>query len=307
MPQDLDDFFPSLDQIFSAPNLIKPYECKPKEADQDDKENVERKKRVKFEGMRADLEPVLSVNTAVFVTDKFKGGYVPAIIIDKTNDNNIFTVKMFDGRIEKLGRRFIFSPDDKEFYSINTVSLNKIMSTENSLIRPFEKELIVKFVDECKEELIKILKGETESERDVVFRSGIQRRSSMNNESASGPFTLEEYNFLLEYFPDEFIPSILTEFRNNLEERFEKTGESLDHLLRQYAYLVLVPEFIIRHILNVDDTVKTLEDANFKLLNNSNAYDVQTGNFINYLYSKQEMYQYARREIIEPDSILNKY
>ena len=50
-----------------------------------------------------------------------------------------------------------------------------------------------------------------------------------------------------------------------LEKRFEKTGSSLDQLLRHYAHLVLVPEFTVRRILKIDLTVKTYEEANEKI------------------------------------------
>ena len=118
----------------------------------------------------------------------------------------------------------------------------------------------------------------------------------MNSENSPGPFTLEEYNFLLEYFPQVLIPSLIRDEMPFLEKRFEKTGPALNHLLRQYSYLVLVPEFTIRHILKIDEKVNTYEEANEKYLNDSKAYDGATGNFINYLYSKKEMYQYAYRE-----------
>lgn len=300
MPQDDkddkdDDLFPSLSMIFSNPTLVKDLSLEIEE-----KENFggSARKRVKRDeqSKHDQCKPALSVNTAVFVADKYNGGHCPAIITEK-DDQEIYSVKFYDGRIEKLARRFIYSPDDKEFYSIITVPLKTVLTSKNSLIRPFNKKSILRLVDDYKDDLIKIIKGEIECERDTFFRSGIQMRSSLNKENALGPFTLAEYNFLLEFIPDKFIPEVvLKEFRDVLEERFEKTGKSLDHLLRQYAYLVLVPELTIRHILKIDKTVKSLKEADHKLLNNSSEYDQQTGNFINYLYSKQEMYQYARRE-----------
>ena len=313
---DEDDFLPSLDEIFSKPILVKQFEIRREENKPDkkseilnkneidaDKENLQVKKKRKTESSpnsSSDGWVELRPNQAVFAKDMFKGGHGPAIVIDSVTlaDDGVFvTVKMYDGRVEKLGRKFVFCPDDREFYSIKPVSLEKVTAAENYLVRPFKKETVLKWFDECKNELIKVIRGEIESERDTSFRSGIQRRFSMNTENPLGPFTLKEYNFLLEYVPDVFIPEILKDNTYALTERFSKSGKSLDYLLRQYSYLVLIPEFTLRHMIRIDPGVTSLEDASKKLLTNSNAYDEQTGNSINYLYSKHEMYRYARREM----------
>jgi hypothetical protein len=302
-----DDDLPSLDDIFSKP--VKRVKTEAEEVSVikenqdiiDDKENrdsiikndVESKKLPRREEEFNDRP--LKLDTPVFVHDLFKGKYVPGIVIEIDKNDQYYKIKCYDGEEVSIGRKYIYCTTDTNFYSITPIPLNEVISLENIMIRPFVKESIVNLVEEEEKVLIKILKGEIESERDLIFRSG--KRFLMNSESSPGPFTQEEYNFLLEYFPDVLIPKLLKEVVCELlEERFEKTGTSLNHLLRQYSYLVLVPEFVVRHILRTDSSVKTLKEANYKLLNDSKAYDKETGNFIYYLYSKQEMYRYARRE-----------
>lgn len=292
-----DEDLPSLDDIFSKPfKRVKLEEKENKENKKNTKNTNTLKEKVNDEAI--DYRP-LKLNMPVFVFNSYERKFVPGIVIDIGEDSNsYYTVKCYDGGKETIGRKYIYCTTDTKFYSINPVPLKTILQSKNVMIRPFVKENILKLVEEQKDVLIEILKGEIESERDLIFRLG--KRFSMNSENSPGPFTLEEYNFLLEHFPDVLIPNLLKEdplIRECLEKRFEKTGKSLDHLLRQYSYLVLVPEFTVRHILKIDSSVKTLEEADHKLLNNSTAYDLETGNFINYLYSKQEMYSYARREL----------
>lgn len=298
MPFD-DDDLPSLDDIFSTP--IK--RVKLEKENKRDKENNDYENEKDYENKNKDKEKdiidhqPLKLNMPVFVYKIFDRKFVPGIVID-IGEDSYYTVKCYDGELETIGRKYIYCTTDTKFYSINPVPLKTILQSKNVMIRPFVKKNILNLVEEQKDVLIQILKGEIESERDLIFRSG--KRFSMNSENSPGPFTLEEYNFLLEHFPDILIPNLLkgdSSLRECLEKRFEKTGKSLDHLLRQYSYLVLVPEFTVRHILKIDSSVKTLEEADHKLLNNSTAYDLETGNFINYLYSKQEMYSYARREL----------
>lgn len=263
-----------------------------------EKENIKPTEEVKIDLL--STRPKLDLKTAIFAMDLFKTIYVPGIVIGFEVEDPIYLVKYFCGREERLGRKYVHSPEDKEFYSLTTISLKNVLnSTQNVMIRPFNKHNIVKMIEDGRDEMMKILKGELESERDLNFLSGIQRRSIMNSGNRPGPFTLEEYNFLLEYFPNVLIPSLLkndVKLQSILAKRFDKTGSSLDHLLRQYSYLVLVPEFTIRRILKIDETVKNYTEANEKFLNDLEAYDGATGNFINYLYSKKEMYQYAYRE-----------
>ena len=242
------------------------------------------------------FHPVFPVCVCVFF---FNNIYVPGIITESESETGLYSVKFYCGRIETIGRKFVHSPEDKEFYMLTTISLKKVSESKSVMIRLFDKNNIIKLIQDGKDEMVKILKGDLESRRDATFLSGIQRRSAMNSENSPGPFTIEEYNFLLEYFPDVLIPKLLredTELLPILEKRFEKTGNSLNHLLRQYSYLVLVPEFTVRHILKIDETVKTYDEADKKFLKDLKAYDETTGNFINYLYSKKEMYQYAYRE-----------
>ena len=200
-----------------------------------------------------------------------------------------------------MGRTNIFTADDSKFYSTRTISLNEVIAAKGSIIRPLQKESIIGQVEEFGEDLIKILKGEIKSERDESFRSGLKRNSLLNLDNAPGPLTHKEFDFLIDYLSETFISKVLKEKYNKfdaitrLEERFGKKGDALNCLLRQYAHLVLVPELILRIIMKQDDKIKSLQEANEKL-SNSNEFDQSTGNFINYLYSKQEMYRYARRE-----------
>lgn len=295
-----DDDLPSLDDIFNKTESVKRVKV---DSEEEEKENVKKtvsqtpsqsktNKSMKLE----EHFDALKVNTPVFVADLYEHEIVPGIVVEEESDS-YYKIKYFDGRIETIGRRFIYCTTDSQFYSITPVPLKDVLNSKNVMIRPFVKEKILNLIKAEEDALIKILKGEIESERDETFRSG--KRFSCNSENSPGPFTLEEYNFLLEYFPDILIPKLLEsdpKLGPFLEKRFDKTGKNLNHLLRQYSYLVLVPEFIIRHILKLDSSIKTVEEANNKLLNDSTAFDQETGNFINYLYSKQDMYRYARRQ-----------
>lgn len=302
---DLDDL-PSLDEIFSRPNSHKKIKAS-LEAGEEDKENKEsvkvsepspREKAI----VSLEKRPRLDVNTAVFAMDFYENIYVPGIVIGhdemiKSGEKNcIHIVKFYTGKEEHLTRKNVHSPDDKEFYSLATISLKKVQSSNSKMIRPFNKKEIVKTIKDGQDNLLKILTGERECKRDIDFLSGIRKRSMMNSENSPGPFTLEEYNFILEYIPNVLLPKFVNENDNLLEKRFEKRGEPLNHFLRQYSYFVLVPEFIVLYILKIDKSVKSYTEANDKFLNDLKAYDDQTGNFINYLYSKKEMYQYAYRE-----------
>lgn len=314
------DDFPTLDDIFTNIETAKRAKIQEEDLDERNKENAKLEQRniqnkTEKEAKESDNEEEcetdfhlesIQIDTPVFVYDHSKYQYVPGIVIENKDETN-YAIKLYNGDILRTGRRFILCTNDTKFYSITPVSLKTILSSDKVLVRTFVRKNILKLVEDQKDTLTKILKGEVESERDLIFRSG--KRFSLNSENSPGPFTLEEYNFYLEYFPDVLMPKILkdnSELLILLEKRFDKSGKALKHFLRQYSYLVLVPEFTVRHILNIDSSVKTLEEANEKLLNHSSAYDQETGNFINYLYSKQEMYKYARREqtsfITEADS-----
>ena len=296
---DCDDL-PTLDEIFARATPAKKAKTKENE---EEKENL--KSKADFKDKAVDLLAIrskLDINTAVFAMDFFNNIYVPGIVKNYKYDSKkqeLYSVRLYCGREELLGRKHIHSPDDKEFYTLTTISLKNVLESKNIMIRPFDKTKVVKLVEDERDVMMKLLKGELESKRDTAFFTGIQRRSTINSDNSPGPFTLEEYNFFLEYFPDVLVPKLVredVELLAILEERFEKTGSGLEHLLRQYSYLVLIPEFTIRRILKIDKNVKTYEEANEKFLSDLKAYDDSTGNFINYLYSRKEMYQYAYRE-----------
>ena len=82
---------------------------------------------------------------------------------------------MLQWQCRKISRKYVHSPDDKEFYSLTTIALKKVLESKSEMIRQFNKENMIKIVEEEKEEILKILKGDLESQRDVTFFSGIQR------------------------------------------------------------------------------------------------------------------------------------
>lgn len=300
-----EDDLPSLQDIFSRVNSAKKAKMT---SEASDKENIKLDK-VESTNSKAGAEPLvidqvsLKPNTGVFVKDHYNGKYVPGIIVDvpKSRDNNhdIYSVKLYDGRIDNLGRKYILCPEDVDFYSVKVIPIESVLRSDKSLVRNLNKHTLKKIVNLKKADIIGILNGSISSERDERFRSNSHSRRTLNIENPPGPFAIEEYKFLLEYFADHFVPEIINEndkLRTQVEERFEKTGKALDHLLRQYSYTVLVPEFVARRILDLDTNIKSLSEAFDKLYNDSSSFDLETGNFINYLYSKQEMYRYARRE-----------
>ena len=294
-----DDDLPSLQDIFSRAKSVKKIQI---ETELDEKENFVVKKNFKVESVPicADQNS-LKVNVGVFVKDHYNGKYVPGVVIEIPDSDSIdiYSVKLYDGRVENLGRRFILCPDDSEFYSVKVIPIESVVTSKKSLIRKLNRNLMKSMVESKKQDLIAILEGSIFSGRHELFIANSHSRMSLNIENPPGPFSIEEHKFLMEYLADHFVPELIrtnAELREKIEVRFEKTGKALDHLLRQYSYTVLVPEFVARRILDLDASIQTISGAFEKLYNDFHSFDLETGNFIYYLYSKQDMYRYARRE-----------
>jgi hypothetical protein len=290
---DDDDDLPSLKEIFSRLPKAKRVKSVEKENETPFSPPLANKGK-SDEKAHLTSRVELKVNTAVFAFDFFKSVYVPAVVKERfsgADDCDLYKVEFFSGSSEQLGRKHIVCPEDSEFYSIQTVPLEEVWLDA----KPFCESEMKKFIGRVKEDLEKILVGSEDSTWDVAFRTSSKTRASLNSCSSTGPFTRQQHNFLLEYFPEKLLPALLSKNGNRslCETRFGKSGDSLDHLLRQYAYLVLMPEFIVRHISCSENISHAA--SKMKLLDSSD-YDLQTGNYVNYLYSKQELYRYARRE-----------
>lgn len=305
-----DDDLPSLEEIFSRPINFKRAKVEV-EIEDENIENNENNKRIEKATVKAPPKTLekkytrseLKVNTPVFVDDRFNHTYSPGIILKERNpENNLYTVKLYDGRVEILGRNYIFIQDDPEFFSINAVPLKQVAAAENSMIRKFNEEFLFKIIEQHEDELKGVLCGDLKSQRDTIFRADYCLRSSLNSGNIPGPFTTEEYSFLIGHVPKVVVPYLLEKhsgLREKLEKRFGVDGKALDHELRQYSYVVLVPELTARYVLALDKSLNSVEEAFEKLLTNSKSFDIETGNFIDYLYSSQDMYRIARREWIE--------
>lgn len=289
---DDDQDLPSLTEIFSRPSTNKRSKNDPSAEKENEKAiNVVKNSEKLLSALKDSAR--LETNTAIFAYDSYNSIYVPGIIKEYVESLNAYSVEFYNGTCEVLGRVYIVCPDDPKFYSIRTVPLQTVLKTTDQSLSECS---MLKFIDALLPELEKILLGYLESERDIAFRSSSKCRASLNSSSSTGPFTCGQHEFLLEHFSGTLLTSLLDSGNNRslCEKRFLKSGDALDHLLRQYAYLVLVPEFILRHIVKTESI--SVEEANLKLLDSS-CYDLKTKNYINYLYSKQEMYRYARREL----------